>query len=200
MPLSPDAYSCFESESTRTVSKKEIVNATVRLYKVIIPKFAKDFDETQSLANGSTDHNQLIESLHRAGINIRHLGFVLLKTTTQVARSIILTEMVARVIKNEIKNAFREQSMLFSSRDKIQQIILDEMNAITETNSLNYVTFWTNRVHALLQNKFQYNYAEDPLNSEVEVESLVDKRVLIDKLEMMIGTLSTLSLMYLTVF
>lgn len=159
MPLSPDAYSCFESEGSRATSRKEIVEATFRLYKSIVPKFAKDFDDAQngsqdSISHVIIDHSRLVESLHRAGINIRHLGFVLLKTTTRAARSIILTEMVARVIKNTCKNAFRDQSMLFSSRDKIQEIILVQMNSITDVGSEDYVRFWAAGVHVLLKEKY----------------------------------------------
>lgn len=159
VPLSPDAYSCFESEESRAASRKEIVDATIRLYKSIVPQFAKNFDDAHitsqdSISHVIIDHSQLTENLHRAGINIRHLGFVLQNTRTQAARSIILTEMVARVIKNECKRAFRDQSMLFSSRDKIQEIILDQMNSITDVSSLCYERFWTTQLHVLLKDKW----------------------------------------------
>jgi len=114
----------------------------------------------RSISHVDINHERLIESLHRTGINIRHLGFVLLKTTTRAGRAILLTEMVARVIKNGCKNAFRDQSLLFSSRDKIQQIILNQLNLITDTNSTNHLSFWTTQLHALLKTKWVINFLE----------------------------------------
>jgi hypothetical protein len=40
----------------------------------------------------------------------------------------------------------------------------------------------------MMHSRFQYDYVEDPLNADVDLETLVDKRVLIDKLEIMTGT------------
>lgn len=35
--------------------------------------------------------------------------------------------------------------------------------------------------------RFQYSFEDDTLNAEIEIEGLVDKHVLVDKLEVMIG-------------
>jgi hypothetical protein len=51
---------------------------------------------------------RLIESLHREGINLRHLGHVRKNVRTPLVRYVLLHEIVCRTLKNEIRRAFRD--------------------------------------------------------------------------------------------
>lgn len=84
---------------------KEVYYATVYLYEEVIPRVA-----TQIEANPPHD---LISYLHNNGINCRHLGW--LRTHPNIKdpnlKSLILTECVARTLKNEWRLKLRETTM-----------------------------------------------------------------------------------------
>jgi len=77
----------------------QAIEASKRLYTVVIPNFAAQI-ETLSFPHGS---QQLISQLHLAGINIRQLGFVRRLIKSDKIRSLILTEMAARIMKEDVR-------------------------------------------------------------------------------------------------
>jgi len=72
---------------------QEIEEATITLQKVIIPQFAAKINE-RSLKIKSC--SQLVEEMHRHGINLRYLGLVRSLVTDKKRRVIILMEMILR--------------------------------------------------------------------------------------------------------
>eukprot|EP01127_Copromyxa_protea_P013751 TRINITY_DN3720_c0_g1_i2.p1 TRINITY_DN3720_c0_g1~~TRINITY_DN3720_c0_g1_i2.p1 ORF type:complete len:1412 (+),score=225.99 TRINITY_DN3720_c0_g1_i2:23-4237(+) len=106
--LCSDAFSgwlAFESTQKRAEYNEKVVSATAHLYNILIPKFAERLetgDETLRTADA------LISGLHQAGINIRHLGRVRSLVTNEFARKILLEEIVARTLKNMVREELRE--------------------------------------------------------------------------------------------
>jgi hypothetical protein len=104
--------------SSREESSSEVLAATRRLHNEVIPKFARHLDRQK------VSHFAFVEELHRAGINVRHIGTVLSHTRSPSSRSVVLTEMILRVMKYIIRkvggcyhraSSFPVQSSLYSS-------------------------------------------------------------------------------------
>ena len=96
--LSSDAYSPF-GKNNQLEHNKEVRVATNYLIENVIPDFA---DQLENLTYEIDVESQLTELVHRAGINIRYLGFIR-RFLQQYLQSVVLLEMVARIIKNRIR-------------------------------------------------------------------------------------------------
>eukprot|EP01125_Pyxidicula_operculata_P005438 TRINITY_DN1931_c0_g2_i1.p1 TRINITY_DN1931_c0_g2~~TRINITY_DN1931_c0_g2_i1.p1 ORF type:complete len:2425 (-),score=534.59 TRINITY_DN1931_c0_g2_i1:786-8060(-) len=108
-PLCSDAFSGWaEGDPNIDEINRDAANATLHLFSVAIPSFAKHLIEI-STDNVVMKPSALIEELHRQGLNIRHLGKVRSKIHKKYVklRQLILTECVARAIKNELRNTLR---------------------------------------------------------------------------------------------
>jgi hypothetical protein len=106
-PLSSDAFTLFGKHDSDT-HDSEVRQATEFLHHHVIPEFAKSLNLTPP--NSSIAIEELLEKLHRSGINIRFLGEVRMHLAHLGLRRTILTEICARVLKNELRRRLRELS------------------------------------------------------------------------------------------
>ena len=90
----------------------------------------------------------LVEGLHSRGISVRHLGVVRshlpLGEQFKMQRRLCLTEMCARMVKNQTRQQLRTAAELFQlpSLEKDRRVVLDVLNitfACTEAS----LRFWT---------------------------------------------------------
>eukprot|EP00005_Dracoamoeba_jomungandri_P004099 CAMPEP_0174253460 /NCGR_PEP_ID=MMETSP0439-20130205/2820_1 /TAXON_ID=0 /ORGANISM="Stereomyxa ramosa, Strain Chinc5" /LENGTH=881 /DNA_ID=CAMNT_0015334497 /DNA_START=180 /DNA_END=2825 /DNA_ORIENTATION=- len=101
-PLSSDVFTLFGKHDA-AVHNAEAEEATRMLFEVTIPEFAL------ALETGLVSSlDELIEKLHRAGINIRHLGKVRAQVESVVVKRLILLEILARVLKNKLRAEMRK--------------------------------------------------------------------------------------------
>lgn len=107
--LSSDAFSAFskigEAKKEREENNTDVVNSTRHLYQHVIPEFAQHLD---SIETKKMSLHSLASSVHQAGINFRMLGVIRNLTTKPHNRTLLFTEMVSRMIKNEIRMLFRK--------------------------------------------------------------------------------------------
>jgi hypothetical protein len=117
-PLSSDGFSRVESDTLQD-SNEEIRVATQHLYTKIIPDFAAYLDR-EYVPDAS-----LKREIHRSGINIRHMGRIFRLVQNQTARTLLLTDISMRCIKQIIRKEWRDASerMAFSSRDVFHEIV-----------------------------------------------------------------------------
>ena len=96
-----------KNDPNRAEQNGRVRQATEYLYKTVIPSFAETFDHE---ARELLKHNNwsITEELHRHGINVRHCGRVRRCCRSRAARRILLTEMVARVLKEEMNVRLRK--------------------------------------------------------------------------------------------
>ena len=80
--------------------------ATNHLYNVTIKNFAEHLDGVAS--DVLSKSFSLTEEMHHAGINVRHLGRMRVHSKHPEVSSLLLTEMVARVLKAEINGILRK--------------------------------------------------------------------------------------------
>lgn len=91
---------------------QEVRSATARLFNEIIPRVAKLLDEMEP-TRVQSDVNQraasLEATLHREGVNCRHMGAVRKHVSSPLWSNVLLLEIVARHLKNQVKKKWREQ-------------------------------------------------------------------------------------------
>ena len=109
VPLNPDALSRWGAADPSFAEQNENVRkATQTLVQNYIPQFAEWLD-----ANGSTLAAQTMKiavEFHRNGINIRHMGLVRSLTKTYTAKTVLLVNMVARTLKNMLRDWLRRET------------------------------------------------------------------------------------------
>jgi hypothetical protein len=112
-PLSSDAFSQFGGQDNSLEGHDaEVREASEALLTHTIPEFASAL-LLLSQSDISDPQYRLTELLHRAGINARYLGVVRSHLSSETAagrdwRRWLMQEMVARVIKNELRERMRQ--------------------------------------------------------------------------------------------
>lgn len=109
IPLSSDAFSKFQKDDPREKALNEQVDVVTRmLFEEIIPQFALSLSE--SAAAAEFDEGTLVGSIHRAGINVRHMGRLRSHVVdAPQVRRLLLSDMCARCIKVLVRAVMREQ-------------------------------------------------------------------------------------------
>jgi hypothetical protein len=110
-PLCSDAFSPFIQNNERSIHEDEIRQATNVLRTQNVPQFA---NVLRRVSPELRENYPLIQSLHAYGINCRYLGLVRSSLNLQHPKEIywsqlLLLEMVARTIKEDIRRKQREK-------------------------------------------------------------------------------------------
>ncbi len=163
--------------------------------QVTIPAFAKKLDELY-LDNNPTLHDKnstisienLIAEMHRAGVNFRYLGLLRTQIKSNELRSFLLTEIVARVVKNFVR---REMRKLKSSEelDYIRALV-DTLNDIFGSSS-GSAEFWKFDLSLLIERKYPKALTdnEKALITSYETGTFLDIqwRILLYRLQTLLG-------------
>ena len=136
---------------------KEIDEATGELLEVMIPNFVciliEVLDE-ELQASGELKNFSLTQLLHSHGINCRYLGLVAKRMGEERNYCmLLLAEMVSRVIKNDLREVFR-QSCLVIPTDRPFQIILANYLNLVFSNTEDSLKFWRETVEQGLKESF----------------------------------------------
>jgi len=131
VPLCSDACTSFLKRSDMEDLKKhnrEVLEAAVQLHKQVIPKFVRDFllpNFGTSVLPSIMNVIEIVTEFHQYGINLRHLGRVKAQISDRYKylRFLILSEMVARVIKSMVKQKMR--MMIRKNSGISEQVYLD---------------------------------------------------------------------------
>ena len=179
-PLSSDAFTLF-GEHDADKHNTDVRNASEFLHSKIIPDFA-NFISNYCEYSSSPDNNEdisidkILIKLHRAGINIRYLGKVRSKVTNIHLRKLLLTEICARVFKNEIRKKLREStSSNFDLYSK--QFVIHFFNLIFEFSSPNSQKFWN-----AIKKSIQFRYCDSLSHYELDFNFDIRKHVLLERL------------------
>lgn len=155
VPLSSDAYSPFGIHE-RHIHNAEVKQATHFLFSEIIPSLASKLDGVSSLAPFGynpdaaelPNNGAVANLLHRHGINIRWMGLVYRYMRNQPIRLILLEEMIARVLKCEIRASLRTADDLDLAN--LRSLALSQFNQIFQGTP----AVWL-RIRDLLMLKFE---------------------------------------------
>jgi hypothetical protein len=158
----------------------EITATSKRLFVDLIPKFAAYLKDNFPSPISTTD--RMVEELHRFGINLRHLGFVRRIVTDPGVRKLLLTEMVARVLKDRIYELLRSKmrEIKVASQQPYNQVVLDFLNEVFVTHSSE---FWQSGVKKLLEDKFIMGLAEQESGPLFSLRDLIDSHALLSRFQ-----------------
>ncbi|KAL6071144.1 hypothetical protein QOT17_006386 [Balamuthia mandrillaris] len=163
-PLSPDACSGFESNSSQKEGNiAEVRAATHRLQFQVLPTLVEDIAKGLVLVDNEA---QLSPLLHQQGVNMRYLGLLLALLLSKekesrsnpavaAASSIVLTEMISRVAKNELREILRSVD-LKKGMEKAQQAIVSYFNMILGEEGSRSEVWWKTQVKVQAMLKYGY--------------------------------------------
>lgn len=154
-PLNPDAFSNFRSGNAvfDSASQQRVADATLYLENVAVPQYAAWLDRSHRSSAGSLldEGATLVSTLHEHGINVRYLCVVLQHVRVEQNRLAIASEVVSRVVKHRVWEAWR--SLAGGEAD-------DHLYCASAADSLASVfgpaadAFWTEQLHAALGKDF----------------------------------------------
>lgn len=143
VPLCSDSWSGFNLENKKQ-HNQEIKEATKVLLTKTIPQFSywlENESKFQALdpknPNSIPNLEDLISNIHRSGINIRYIGEIRRSITKENLKEYLLTEIIARNLKNEIHSEMRKIQS-FQDLPYIK-IIVDALNYFFGQNKEFYV-------------------------------------------------------------
>ncbi|CAM9944100.1 unnamed protein product, partial [Ectocarpus fasciculatus] len=151
IPLSPDALSCFIRHSPdRSARNQEVHEATSIMIEVAVPHVV---EYLTSLPQDVQKTLRLDVELHRHGVNVRHLGkvrFLLMeqnKPEDGLLKDMILTEMIARTLKNILRYFQRTwmKAERSTSEQGMRMLVVRFLNLVTGAH-VNSATFWKEKV------------------------------------------------------
>ena len=179
-PLSSDAFTMFGIHDSEK-HDAEVRQASEYLHNVVIPEFAN------CLSNDHDNHNisidDIIIKLHRAGINIRYLGEVRSYTTNVSLRKNLLTEICARVFKNEFRKKLREQSSQFSPA--FSSLAINFFNNIFGDKKISFV-FWQ-IIKKPIEQRFVNTLSVNELQKNLDIRKHVHMDRLFYRLQYLLG-------------
>jgi hypothetical protein len=184
-PLSPDSFSGFADRTESAEFNRACREATTNLLEVVVPRAARRFEERIARLGGNVGSlRRLVEVLHREGVNVRFLGYVRQSTEVPALRRALLTEMVARTIKQVLNTGLR----------KLQTVLLQDFcdyvyrffnENIFGGRKLRSVAWWSNDGPAALLQRFARSF--DAAKDGADLRALIDERVLYDRLRELTG-------------
>lgn len=163
-PLSSDAFSPFNSADPRAKEHNdEVAAACHRLKTVRIPQFAAFLQKSPEFAKKSLNEltcQAFVASLHSHGINIRYLGFVRKCLSHLSLRQIALTEMVARVVKDQINHELRNttETVQLPVEEPYRETIVNYLNKLFGAETAD--AFWKENIKWAVLTKFNLKTLE----------------------------------------
>jgi len=191
VPLCSDAFSRFLLEN-RQKFEQDIVEITQRLYKVIIPEAALELSDyyLKNPLDPEQDMNdeftRLISELHRKGINLRFLGEIRKHSLPNVPylKNFLLTEIVARTIKNVLRLHMRKLQTPHESR--YRKLILTYFNLMFG-NGPKCIEFWKIYAKDRVAKTFSNSLTEEELNPNFMLRDRILTLSLFKRLQRLIG-------------
>eukprot|EP01090_Pellita_catalonica_P018797 TRINITY_DN6182_c0_g1_i1.p1 TRINITY_DN6182_c0_g1~~TRINITY_DN6182_c0_g1_i1.p1 ORF type:complete len:798 (+),score=103.87 TRINITY_DN6182_c0_g1_i1:52-2394(+) len=180
IPLSSDAFSFFGKHDCAT-HNHEVTKATQYLLQHTIPEFAKRLEEPN--AHRITSSTQFLAMLHRAGINIRHLGRVRSHIKSRYLRELILREICARYIKNVLRCEMRK--ITTNDEDTFRRMIVDFFNLVFGSKKGSHVYWLILKQGASAQYRFCLNQDEAQRSTDLRVS--IDMPLLFRRLQNLTG-------------
>jgi Clustered mitochondria len=104
VPLSSDAFSKFSrGQPDQLLCEKDVSDASLMLLTEVVPQAAKSVDT--ALSTVVSKDVDVVSCVHQSGLNVRYLGAVFLHCSSAAAKSVVATEIYARVGRAIVENA-----------------------------------------------------------------------------------------------
>ncbi|MDP2437086.1 MAG: hypothetical protein Q8P67_15165, partial [archaeon] len=148
--LCPDTYSGFIRHDPKFNEYIEDVrDATKFLLENVIPNTAKELKWVvlEAISQKRVETVNCSEILRRSGVNLRLMGHVLRLSDQPVVRMLILVEVVARVLKNELRHLLRRkmQAVKLTLVEPYRDLVVGFLNHVfynVQSRSASSVHYW----------------------------------------------------------
>jgi len=176
-PLSSDSFSAFlpkEKSAENKAEAERVRAATTWVHTVLIPSYAKRLIQREK--SGLDNLLEMVRSypLHRCGLNVRMLGRVrkaLFESGQEckLAITAVLIEILARTLKNLLREAIREKmrQIKVSAQEPYLDLVKEFFNTILGNNQAfleKSVSFWQHlKIEA--QNRFEFGLSAEEMSS-----------------------------------
>eukprot|EP01119_Soliformovum_irregulare_P004567 TRINITY_DN1561_c1_g1_i3.p1 TRINITY_DN1561_c1_g1~~TRINITY_DN1561_c1_g1_i3.p1 ORF type:complete len:907 (+),score=307.61 TRINITY_DN1561_c1_g1_i3:36-2756(+) len=160
IPLCSDSFSGF-GLANKHQHNQEIRQATHVLETVTIPNYARKLEENYAKFQEGWTCLEWIEfilaDVHRSGINFRFLGLLRSHVTCQELRQFLLLEVLARVIKRDIRKEMR--NLKTAEEEAYIKTITDFFNLF-----LGNPEFWRENLIPSIQSKYKSCLSEEEVS------------------------------------
>jgi len=159
-PLSPDALSAWSHSEDQRQHNDQVMAATVLLLDTVVPEAHKAFSERDA---DQVQASELRDFFHNRGLNMIFLGkFYQLCDPRFRHKKVVLSEMVARVAKQELRRRMRAVQAT-NSESVYRAIVIDFLAEVRKPNT----SFWQRDVSQLLLNKYQIEFKQPPTENDL---------------------------------
>eukprot|EP01114_Cavostelium_apophysatum_P017894 TRINITY_DN5408_c0_g1_i1.p1 TRINITY_DN5408_c0_g1~~TRINITY_DN5408_c0_g1_i1.p1 ORF type:complete len:1291 (+),score=352.75 TRINITY_DN5408_c0_g1_i1:103-3975(+) len=189
IPLCPDSFSGFALEN-KPKHNGEIREATDLLEHEVVANVGSklEADFHAGVLDKEAMLEQLIVEMHRHGMNIRQLGLLRSKIASEELRSYVLTEIIARVVKNELRNQMR--NLRSTKETKYLQIFASYLNALYGSSEQSF-KFWRDELLPAIQSRYLSSLTEEEQQTDEasvrKLRSSVQFLALFSRLQTLLG-------------
>jgi tetratricopeptide (TPR) repeat protein len=184
VPLSSDAFSGFSDRVEGREHNRVCRDATVHLVDVVVPRVARALEARVARLGKIGTLRRIVEFLHRNGVNMRFVGYVRAAVTEKALRCALLTEMMARTIKQLLNTGLRKLKTVLL-QDYCDYIYRLFNESIFGGRKLRTVSWWRSDGPAALLQRFARAY--EPARDGDDLHVLIDERLLYDRLREITG-------------
>ncbi|KYQ96645.1 hypothetical protein DLAC_03928 [Tieghemostelium lacteum] len=190
--LSSDAFTAWSNNDPDSdIWNQNLSEATLHLYNVIIPRAAVEFNSQWDSRQLDRERWDTELETHKYGINLRHLGRLRHLIDNSDLRKLILNEMVARVLKNKIKEDLRINMAgnYIGSEESAINSVTEFLNMIFGVDKFeNSKYFWTITIKSWISEKFgdspqQNGLTEREFQSEFDLMTIVNLQEIIKQFQ-----------------
>eukprot|EP01124_Arcella_intermedia_P027445 TRINITY_DN5370_c0_g1_i5.p1 TRINITY_DN5370_c0_g1~~TRINITY_DN5370_c0_g1_i5.p1 ORF type:complete len:1374 (+),score=357.93 TRINITY_DN5370_c0_g1_i5:609-4124(+) len=179
-PLSSDVFSAFGSHD-REIHNSEVERIHEKLLNEVIPKFGESLS-SKSFGNliDVGLFQELIQSIHSNGINVRYLGMIRNHTQNSEWRAIILIEMIVRAFKSIIEDKLRIKMKELSSLaiHPYIEIYAQNLNMLV-ARSPEADVFWKKTLKEVIIKKFVSPcLSNEELNEGFDLRSIIQESLI----------------------
>lgn len=166
-PLNSDAFTPWGIHDPRFHHQNQLVaEATRYLEDVVVERFAHGQCSKHSRFLG-LPIGQFLGKMHSLGINYRYLGKIRDRARQLLREDLsdaLLHEMIARTMKVELRNMFRQRAEQdsFSSEEQARRVALDYLN-LSFAGSAESASYWKTTFRQALVQKFPKGLSETEL-------------------------------------
>ncbi|GAM22209.1 hypothetical protein SAMD00019534_053840 [Acytostelium subglobosum LB1] len=222
-PVSPDAFSGWQTGSDEEESNQEVINLTLQYHREIIPacvEYLQNSLETLSSVDTASDFfdnrysrefgrflgadtstgkrdklevMRLTTILHGHGVNLRYIGVLYQKLTNRYIKTLLFTELVARVWKRLIRAKLREKmDTLKRPSDESTQLMAEVFDILlNHLKYQDYNEFWRSPAPGNFKfaamRSFPNCLSRKEMASDFDVRNLFDTKLLVDRLMTMLN-------------
>lgn len=163
----------------RALHNQEVLQATLRLRREVVPAFAATLNSEFEAAFGAAAEKAvplyaetLCHRLHAAGINLRLLGLVRSHISNPVLKAVVLMEILARIFKCMLNNKLRRavETHVGIAVERCRQIAASIISLSVHVGKEEKVTeFWTSKVKLIMSVKFPGALSEEESDPSVDL-------------------------------